>query len=506
MKKIVVYTAIIGDYDDLKEPNIISKDYDYVCFTDMPLQSKTFDIKKVERPSILTHVYSFQKFPVINKIINFLIQPKNVATRCARKYKVLSHKYFPNHEYSLWVDGNFLINVDIDFLIKEYLSDADIALFEHPHRNCIYKEAAVCINRKKDKSKVIKRQIEQYKKDGYPENNGLIASPIILRRHTPEIINFNEAWWEEIEKYSKRDQLSFNYVAYKNNLKYSIIEGNYFNNQYFIHSGHKKKKQKHLSTLEVKNIYDLIKGCNLNMLKEELLQRGVKFTVLKEKKKRLYLAVEYGGKHYHVKVHNFVKEPKLNKMIGNIFSDSQAKRSWEKGCLFIDLSLPTPRPLGYLEKRRFGLLLSSILITEHLPDVVTLRNMYTLLPDSVDRRFLIIELAKFVAMLHNKGVIHGDLKASNILVKRHNRENISFYITDLASAEFNKGLTIDEMASDIACLDTSFGSEIPPRERLRFLSHYCKIIEGRDVNIRDLIKVVQSHSVKRMKKRKRVFK
>ena len=253
-------------------------------------------------------------------------------------------------------------------------------------------------------------------------------------------------------------------------------------------------------------IFELIKDLNVNNLKGELLQRDVKFTVLKEKKKRLYLAVEYGGKYYHIKIHNFVREPKLNKIIGNILSDSQAKRSWEKGRRFIDLGLPTPGPLGYLEERRLGLLLSSILITEYLPDVVTLRNRYTLLPDSIDRRSLIIELAKFVAMLHNKKVVHGDLKASNVLVKNDKTGNVSFCITDLASVEFKKGLTIDEMASDIACLDTSFGSELPPRERLRFLSHYCRKIEGRAVDIRVLLEAVQGHSMKRLKKREGVFK
>ena len=257
---------------------------------------------------------------------------------------------------------------------------------------------------------------------------------------------------------------------------------------------------------EAKKIFDLVKECDANSLKQEFIQRNVKFNILKEKKKRLYLWIEYGGKYYHVKVHNFVKEPKLNKMIGNIFSDSQAKRSWEKGRRFIDLGLPTPGPLGYLEERRLGLLLSSILITEYLPDVVTLRNMYTLLPDSVKRRSLIIELAKFVAMLHNKKVVHGDLKASNVLVKNDEAGNVLFYITDLASVEFKKGFTIDEMASDIACLDTSFGSELPPRERLRFLSHYCRKIEGRAVDIRVLLEAVQGHSMKRLKKREGVFK
>ena len=33
-KKLVVYTANIGDYDELEEPQFVDPDIDYVCFTD----------------------------------------------------------------------------------------------------------------------------------------------------------------------------------------------------------------------------------------------------------------------------------------------------------------------------------------------------------------------------------------------------------------------------------------------------------------------------------------
>jgi hypothetical protein len=47
---------------------------------------------------------------------------------------------------------------------------------------------------------------------------------VILRRHTPAVAAFNEAWWAEIQAGSRRDQVSFTYVAWKLGLRYATIK------------------------------------------------------------------------------------------------------------------------------------------------------------------------------------------------------------------------------------------------------------------------------------------
>ncbi len=264
-----------------------------------------------------------------------------------------------------------------------------------------------------------------------------------------------------------------------------------------VYTGHIDKAE------GAKKIFELLKDCNVNTLKKELTHKGVKFTVLKEKQKRLYISTEYEGNYYHIKVHNFVKEPRLNKIIGNIFHPSQARRSWEKARLFVDIGLPTPKPFGYLEERKFGVLLSSIFVTEYLPDAMTLREMYMLLSDNIENRALIIKVAKFVSMLHNRGVIHGDLKASNVLVKRGISGSLSFYVADLASIRLKNPPTLNEMAADIACLDTSFGSELTLRDRLRFIYHYYSGIEDFNMDKQELLASIAIHSQDRRKKREK---
>lgn len=195
--KLVIYTAIFGNFDKLKTPKIISNNVKYICFSDKKIKCKPWEIR--------------------------IIKPKYDANRENRRYKILSYKFFPDHEYSIYLDGRYTIMRDLSLHVKEWLGNNDIAVLKHPKRNCLYEEAEACIKGKKDDIEIIKKQINKYKKEGYPENNGLTANGFIIRRHTKKIKEFNESWWNEVKNYSFRDQISFCYVIYKLNLKYTII-------------------------------------------------------------------------------------------------------------------------------------------------------------------------------------------------------------------------------------------------------------------------------------------
>ena len=93
-------------------------------------------------------------------------------------------------------------------------------------RDCVYQEANAIFKLGqepgktfKDNPYVIKEQMERYIADGYPQNNGLAFTCGVVRKHNePTTINVMEDWWTEIKYGSKRDQLSFDYVAWKTSL------------------------------------------------------------------------------------------------------------------------------------------------------------------------------------------------------------------------------------------------------------------------------------------------
>ena len=51
--KIAIYTAFTGDYDTLKEPEVIDENCDYICFTDNPnLESDTWKIIQMDESTL----------------------------------------------------------------------------------------------------------------------------------------------------------------------------------------------------------------------------------------------------------------------------------------------------------------------------------------------------------------------------------------------------------------------------------------------------------------------
>lgn len=221
--KIAVYTSIFGGKDSIKENQFLSNDLDYICFTDKEVESDTWKVI-IKKP---TH-----KDPC----------------RSAKAYKILPHKFLPEYDYSIWIDGNFVVRKHPRDLIEKYLDGCNFAAHDHNDqkisdpRKCIYSEAQACINLGKDKPLSIIEHMSKYRGMGYPENNGLTTNMLIIRRHNQnDVIKAMEMWWSEIENGSRRDQLSFNFVAWKLDLKFNYLKGNSRDNEYFkMVSGHQK--------------------------------------------------------------------------------------------------------------------------------------------------------------------------------------------------------------------------------------------------------------------------
>ena len=145
--------------------------------------------------------------------------------RTAKIFKILPHLFFSSYEASLWIDANLLLKADVITLIKSFIKGGSvITMLEHDKRQCLYAEAKECIFWSRDKAHIISSQIESYRENGYPNENGLINARFILRKHNiPQIKSLMNFWWSEIDKNSVRDQISFNYVSWKSGIKYDVI-------------------------------------------------------------------------------------------------------------------------------------------------------------------------------------------------------------------------------------------------------------------------------------------
>ena len=155
--------------------------------------------------------------------------------RLARDLKIRPHRWLPAHDASIWIDGNMRLETSPQVLLR-CLDVREIATFRYPStfgpRDCLYDEAAACIRRNKDAAPVIEAQVQRYRDAGYPAKNGLVETSVLVRLNSPMVAEFGEAWWSEVERGSRRDQISFNYAAWATRLDYGLLPGSRIDNPF----------------------------------------------------------------------------------------------------------------------------------------------------------------------------------------------------------------------------------------------------------------------------------
>ena len=248
--KIVVYTALFGNYDDLIDPIGDYKGCDFICFTDRKdLKSTIWNIKVVDE----------------------IDMPPNLMNR---KYKWLPHNYLKEYEISIYIDSNIvLLQNPIQLVEKYFTQNCLMVLPKHPLRSCIYEEAIACVERNKVRISSLLKQIRFYKKEKFPNKFGLGENNILFRKHkNQKVIHLMENLWTELNKWdTKRDQLSFFYLIWKNQFKDIVLmdenarDEKYFNiklhNKFKHNTFIKKVKNKLFYTKQSlinKNVYILI--------------------------------------------------------------------------------------------------------------------------------------------------------------------------------------------------------------------------------------------------------
>jgi hypothetical protein len=144
-------------------------------------------------------------------------------------------------EFSIWIDGTFIINTDLSRWWRKRFK-APFTAVKHPFDDCAYTDAFSCLRGDKGDRWKIVEQINFYRSEGMPENNGLIASGLLMRQSTEQVIKLCEDWWEQVERFSERDQIAFSYANWKNPGVADTINWDYTQQHEFKHIPHRHKK------------------------------------------------------------------------------------------------------------------------------------------------------------------------------------------------------------------------------------------------------------------------
>ena len=190
---------MVGGYDEIMQPLVVDDRFDYILFSN--------DIKEDR-----VGVWQVKSIAYTN--------PDN--TRICRYVKTHPEELLLGYEASVWMDSNIRIVTSsvYEHIIELYESGSLIASMNHPERDCVYDEAFEVMYLRFEQERVAVNWCCKIRIEKYPKHNGLYETNVMFRVHTNEKIQaFDAMWWDCIEKFSKRDQLSFNYVLWKVDLE-----------------------------------------------------------------------------------------------------------------------------------------------------------------------------------------------------------------------------------------------------------------------------------------------
>ncbi|XP_008792270.2 uncharacterized protein LOC120112295 [Phoenix dactylifera] len=216
---VVVASAIFGNYDVMQQPRNISeyakRNACFYMFVDKETENyikNTTNLDSIWRVG-LWRVVVVRNLPYVD------------ARRNGKVPKLLLHRLFPNARFSLWIDGKLELVVDPYQILERFLwrKNATFAISRHYRRFDVFEEAEANKAAGKYDNASIDYQIEFYKREGLthyspaklPVTSDVPEGCVIIREHIPITNLFTCLWFNEVDRFTSRDQLSFSTVRDK---------------------------------------------------------------------------------------------------------------------------------------------------------------------------------------------------------------------------------------------------------------------------------------------------
>jgi hypothetical protein len=145
-------------------------------------------------------------------------------------FKSQAHKLI-EADYYIYTDGKIQPTSPnfIEEAIKQ-LNGNSLGMQVHPVRNCIYEEVDHIEDEIKKGNlylkvrygnRPIREEVEFYRSEGYPKNNGLHDAAVFIR--TPETNGLFDKWWNHISDENTYDQICLEFLAWRNEVKIQTL-------------------------------------------------------------------------------------------------------------------------------------------------------------------------------------------------------------------------------------------------------------------------------------------
>ncbi len=219
--KLTVYTALVGPKEEINNPlsslppAVSDLDLDFVCITD--------------NKNLRSQVWRFVYLPTSH------LPPEKLS----RRPKALPHEYFPDAEFSLYIDNTVTFRrlpqaSDLS-THKSYLFRA----FRHATRDTLQQEADAVAMLGYDDIATICNQLDFVaSRTTLDSISPLTTATLLLRSHHSDVVRrFGVLWWECLLAFSKRDQLSIDFALQQSGASIEYLPGGTQDNDFIIWNG-----------------------------------------------------------------------------------------------------------------------------------------------------------------------------------------------------------------------------------------------------------------------------
>ncbi|MFO0948024.1 MAG: lipopolysaccharide kinase InaA family protein [Planctomycetota bacterium] len=231
---------------------------------------------------------------------------------------------------------------------------------------------------------------------------------------------------------------------------------------------------------------------------EEWKQQG-RATLVKNGSGRTIYHVRLPGLDMYVK--HFRAATPMN-LLHQIVRQGRAEKEFHLAHLLNTRGVSTIRPIALGERRKHGMLLESYLLTEAIPNGLTLFELIERcvltgrMPFPPKNRFYFAEqLARLAATIHETGIEHRDLHERNIIIQPAADGEFRFFILDLHELRVHREVSWQCASKELSRMGRYFTLRTSASDRLRFFLHYARFRGFSEREARKLAKEVEYSTV-----------
>lgn len=211
---------------------------------------------------------------------------------------------------------------------------------------------------------------------------------------------------------------------------------------------------------------------------------GKQYKLIKENRVRSVISIPDSDTNKNGIYIKYFKRGSYSDYVKYLFVPTRTRTEWKVANALLSNDVNTALPLATAEKRRYGMLESSLLVTEAVTNSEPLMEYCQANYEGAlsvekedEKNKLLDKLAGFIRDIHEKGFCHYDLHAGNILIKFKNSQSPSIYdcdlyLMDLHRVKILKSLSFRKILHNLSHIFNSLSSILTESDKLDFLRSY----------------------------------